>query len=377
MLDLHEDVINDLEAMVDGIPFGTSSWSDVVNTIGAALPGSFVAIQNVNFRTSELNSFHSCNIEQQFLDAYRNHFAALNPWEGYWFKAPAGKVAVSEQVAPSSMFRNTEFYNDWLMPQNNVAAAAGMKMASEQGETIRLLMHYPLTQSLDYDCAAVRLMERLRGSLGRSMFLLRSMREAAEVAACQAALVARGGRAAFIVGAGGALEDANHAAESLFRSGIAVKVTKGQVRLQQTSTQTQFAEAVLRLCRGQATDLSSLPLITPEGRWLVSLAAIGSGASGTFSGLLPFRRKVFVTVTALTPQLDTTAESATMHRLFGLSPAEQVMCQHLMRGDTLAMASEFLGITKETARTRLKSIFSKTGVARQADLVLLLSKIVP
>lgn len=376
MLNLHSDVINDLEAMVDGIPFGASSWGDVVTAIGAALPGSFVAIQNANFRTSQLNSFHSCNIAQEFLDSYRDHFAALNPWEGYWFKVPAGKVAVSEEVAPASLFRNTEFYNDWLIPQNNLAAAAGLKMAAEDGETIRLLMHYPLKQSPAYDIAAVQLMERLRGSLNRAMFLLRSMREAAEVAACQAALVARGSRAAFIVGAGCVLEDANHAAETLFRSGAAVKVTGTQIRLQQPSAQVQFADAVMRLCRGQAIDLACLPLETGDGRWLVSLAAIGSGASGTLSGLLPFRRKVFVSMAPLSAQQDATADHVTLRRLFGLSRAESVMCQHLLRGDTLAEASEALGIAKETARSRLKSIFARTGVARQADLILLLSRIV-
>jgi DNA-binding CsgD family transcriptional regulator len=47
-----------------------------------------------------------------------------------------------------------------------------------------------------------------------------------------------------------------------------------------------------------------------------------------------------------------------------------------MRGDTLAEAAEALGIAKETARSRLKSIFARTGVARQADLILLLSRIV-
>ena len=39
-------------------------------------------------------------------------------------------------------------------------------------------------------------------------------------------------------------------------------------------------------------------------------------------------------------------------------------------------ASERLGITEETARSVLKRVFSKTGVSRQSELVLLLSKLV-
>lgn len=375
MLQLHADMVNDLAAMVDGVPFGASSWSDVVGTLALALPGSFTAIQNANFALSQLNSIHSCNIPAEFLRSYHDHFAALNPWERYWFKVPPGRVAVSEEVAPSSLFKNTEFYNDWLMPQNDVAAATGLKVAADDGETIRILAHYPLDKSPAYDIAAGRLMERLRGNLSRTIQLLRSMREATESATGRAALVARGNRAAFIVGAGCRLVEANDAAEALFRTDTPIKVTGAQIRLQQSSAHAQFSEAVSRLCRGQPTDVSCLPLHTAQGRWVVSLAAIGTGACNQFSGLLPLRRKVFATIAPLTSEQDAIADYATTHRLFGFSRAEHVMCERLLRGATLGEAADALGVAKETARSRLKSIFAKTDVARQADLLLLLSKV--
>lgn len=361
--------------MIDGIPFGASSWSDVVTTLGTALPGSFTAIQNANFATSQLNSIHSCNIAPEFLQSYQDHFAALNPWEGYWSKVPAGKVALSEDVAPSSLFKNTEFYNDWLLPQNNVAAAAGLKIAADRGETIRMLFHYPLDKATSYDTTALGLMERLRGSLGRTMLLLRSVREATEMATGKAALVARGNRAAFIVGAGCILEDANDVAETLFRSDRVVKVTGAQIKLMNATAHAQFSEAVSCLCRGQTTDVSCLTFDTAERKWLVSLAAIGTGASYEFSGLLQLRRRVFVTVTPRSAQHEKIADYATTFRLFGLSPAEHALCEQLMRGETLSEISDASGVAKETMRSRLKSVFVKTDVARQADLILLLSKI--
>jgi DNA-binding CsgD family transcriptional regulator len=39
-------------------------------------------------------------------------------------------------------------------------------------------------------------------------------------------------------------------------------------------------------------------------------------------------------------------------------------------------AAEKLGITEETARAVLKHVFSKTGVSRQSELVMLLSRMV-
>jgi DNA-binding CsgD family transcriptional regulator len=374
-LNLSADQINDLQAMIDGIPFGAASWDEVVNALGSTLPGSFTAIQNGNFAAAQLNSFHSCNIEPYYMQAYADYYFERNPWEAYWSRVPAGTVAVSEEVAPSSLFEKTEFYNEWLMPQNNVAAAAGLKIAADHGETIRMLFHYPLDRAAEYDRTATILMRRLKGSLNRTIQLLRSVRDMTELETCRAAFVARGNRAAFIVGVNCVIEDANDAAEALFRTDVVARVSGRQVKLKNLVVQTQFAEAVSRLCRGQATEQSSFALHTEHGRWLVTIAAIGTGASYGLSGLLPFRRKVFVTLTPLSGEHETSLNHATTFRLFGLTRGEHDLCEHLLRGVTLAEAADALHIAKETARSRLKSIFAKTGVTRQVELALLLSKL--
>jgi DNA-binding CsgD family transcriptional regulator len=62
---------------------------------------------------------------------------------------------------------------------------------------------------------------------------------------------------------------------------------------------------------------------------------------------------------------------------FGLTPAEARLALHLVAGETLRSADAKLGITYETARTHLKSIFSKTGTCRQAELVVVLVTVLP
>lgn len=55
-----------------------------------------------------------------------------------------------------------------------------------------------------------------------------------------------------------------------------------------------------------------------------------------------------------------------------LSPQETRIALHLIDGGTVASAAEALGLAESTVRTHLKSIFSKTGVRRQAGLLSLL-----
>jgi DNA-binding CsgD family transcriptional regulator len=62
---------------------------------------------------------------------------------------------------------------------------------------------------------------------------------------------------------------------------------------------------------------------------------------------------------------------------FKLTPAETRMFERFAAGATLAEAAETLAIAETTARTHLSRILSKTGVARQADLVALIHRLSP
>ena len=63
--------------------------------------------------------------------------------------------------------------------------------------------------------------------------------------------------------------------------------------------------------------------------------------------------------------------------LFSFTPAETTLALQLANGLSLEEAAEKLGITRNTGRAHLRSIFAKTGIKRQAELVkLLLNSIV-
>ena len=60
--------------------------------------------------------------------------------------------------------------------------------------------------------------------------------------------------------------------------------------------------------------------------------------------------------------------------LFDLTPAEARLSILLAQGLGLTQAAEELGVAHNTTRTQLRSIFAKTGVTRQAELVGLILK---
>lgn len=62
-------------------------------------------------------------------------------------------------------------------------------------------------------------------------------------------------------------------------------------------------------------------------------------------------------------------------RAFALTPAEARLAALLATGCSLEDAGDALGITRETARSRIKAIFQKTDTNRQGQLVALLASL--
>jgi DNA-binding CsgD family transcriptional regulator len=73
------------------------------------------------------------------------------------------------------------------------------------------------------------------------------------------------------------------------------------------------------------------------------------------------------------PVRDCVPSQSRLIEVFGITPAEAKLVAHLVDGLTLTAAAEALGVSRNTARTQLSSIFTKTGVNRQMQLVKLVS----
>jgi DNA-binding CsgD family transcriptional regulator len=101
---------------------------------------------------------------------------------------------------------------------------------------------------------------------------------------------------------------------------------------------------------------------------VMRVLVVPAGAQVLFPGVAA----IFV-FTCLMPRLD--LRPTLLSRIFGLTPAESRLAAALANGGTLTQAASNLNISWETARTHLKTVFSKTNTHRQSELVALLSRL--
>lgn len=369
-------ISQNVAAAVEAATFGEGSWDRVPAILSEAFPGSWGGLANMNFPESRLNFLSLQNMEPAFVTAYAEHFAYINPWNTYWGRLKGTTIGASEEVCPAKNFVKTEFYNDWLLPQSRAVAAAGMKIVGERDEAVNLLLHYPLSKSGVYDRAAVEILTNIRGSFERSINLVRLLRSDMETAVTKAALVERSRCAAFVVDGDRHVRDTNLLAERLFVSGRGVTVRRGRCHIPDATADARFAAALGLLSQGKPTSVSRIGFRTATGAWQASVAAlpVAQPPGGARLILLPPERLILVQILELSSRGVNADDLAPLAPAFGLTPSEIAFCRRLLLGETIANAAEQLGITQETGRARLKTIFQKTGTSRQAELMLLLAR---
>lgn len=161
----------------------------------------------------------------------------------------------------------------------------------------------------------------------------------------------------------------NAAADQMFDD--SVYVAHRRLEISDGKARRQFEEfyALLRLL-GETAPLAQEPIVVerPGKRcWVFNVLPVPVAARTPFLGarvLLIFRDPA-------SPHLPKTA---VLQSIFKLTEAEARLASQLAMGDRLDLVCDRLGIAKETGRNHLKNIFTKTGVNRQAELVLLLSR---
>lgn len=96
----------------------------------------------------------------------------------------------------------------------------------------------------------------------------------------------------------------------------------------------------------------------------VAVAPLNGNKAAT---VLPGSARVGVFITD--PERLRVPDRDEIRRSLHVTPAEADLLRLLASGHTLEQSASRLGVTLETARTRLKSVFAKTETHRQADLV--------
>ena len=175
-----------------------------------------------------------------------------------------------------------------------------------------------------------------------------------------------------LLGRDGGIIHMNARFERLVGDGLCVR--GGRLGSWQPDADSALATAIGKAVRFEGTRQGPLTsIVLPRRNGLRPLVAEVVPVVGLAHDVLPLVAAI-VTMTDLEAAGSSPSE-ALLEQAFGLTPAEARLASQIAAGKTLAEISADEGNARETLRSRLKSVFHKTGTGRQAELTLLLSRI--
>jgi DNA-binding CsgD family transcriptional regulator/PAS domain-containing protein len=167
---------------------------------------------------------------------------------------------------------------------------------------------------------------------------------------------------------------ANRSAEEMLRDGGPIQATRGVLTAKAPAAAKELRAAIQLAAKDEA-DI---------GKTGLAIRLTDADAVPVFAHVLPMtgsdvrtRLQPAAAAAVFIGAADEQDGAETMAKAYGLTPAETRVLANLLTGRTLAGTAAALNVAGTTAKTHLENIFSKTGVTRQAELILLATRAAP
>lgn len=219
----------------------------------------------------------------------------------------------------------------------------------------------------------IQLVDRLSPTLAHALPLYELLGESERKRRIAEYVIEASGTGTILVEADGKIVTTNSVADALLARGSALSMRNGRLRGSTTEITRQICATIAEMARLQSSVAvprlyRSFALPDPERPHPLTLIVRPGPPYGPVSA--PLKRTALLVLRDPTRLAMLPVED--LGCLFGLSPAEARLATRLADGDGLDEAAQLLGISRNTVRSQLQSIFAKTGVNRQGDLVRLL-----
>ncbi|MDR6635737.1 DNA-binding CsgD family transcriptional regulator [Phyllobacterium sp. 1468] len=335
------------DAAMDVVATATGSFGSMLFDIRSHLPSIP--------RSSEMGPAFEAYVRDGWID--RDERYRLAP-----LMVRRGVVSDLDALTPEAISRQP-YYQEFLAPFG-LRWYAGVKIAA--GEDLWCLSIQRSIQQGPFSPSELQSLAGLSRQLGSAAALAKMLSFARAEGALDA--FSKSGTPAVMLDRNAAVIMANEPAEKMF--GRDILVTGRQLACidrEATNALRRALHALLRHPNPPAM-LSPIPLPRLQGRPLLAYPSrLQTSATNAFTSCQ-------VVVVFIDPDIYPKPPEIALQNCFGLTPAEARLARLVSSGEELRTVADRLGVTYETARTQLKTVFAKTDTHRQAELGALLAR---
>lgn len=337
-------------------------WDATLNHIAEATGSGDVTMGSQT--PSQVKIVLSARTDPDYVRSYSEYYHTRNPMQMASHVQPMGRAVLDAMIMDIERFKAGEFFNDWCKPQGFLTGGS-INLAASGGWRATIMFSGPS----HYDAEKLKLLDAVAPHLCRAFQLNQVLHETQALGLSAMAALEHVEKGAFTVDRRGRTRAVNAVAERILALNDGLFLRDGRLSAA-LSAETAAIERAIANCERGMVDAAgaTLSITRSRGRSQLSLLCIPFPAPSSWPGFERQTALIFVT------DHDARLEQQTrrLRDRFGLTPAEAALAWEIVRSGGRQNAAVNRGISVATARSQLTSIFDKTGVRRQAELVRLL-----
>jgi DNA-binding CsgD family transcriptional regulator len=352
-------------------------WPDAIREVCEAT-SSFAGVISVNDRSTGASHLQQhWNFDTDWLERMVLHgpeVAAMLASVPDLHTRELDEPLVAMRDLDPAVVLSSRYYKEWLRPQGMIDAINLTVL--RQRDRIGLLAlsrHESAGAISDRDVAVVRLLApHIRRAIAASNIL---GTQTIKVSTFEASLDLIG-VGVVLVDAQAAIIHANRAAKLMLSIGSPIRSNRGELRTCLPKVSAALRAAIAKAVGNEAAIGGvDIGITAPQASGDPALIHVLPLAGGQVRAHIAPRPTAAVFITA--KGSGEAPPPGAIAAAFDLSPAEVRVLERLIVGRTPAEIADDLGSALPTVRTHLSNIFSKTGTARQADVIRLATSFAP
>ena len=354
-------------------------WSKFVEQLDQVLDGVYLTLYGHDMRSGLAMGQITSRYSQAYLDRYVDYYSHTNPFPQAMAHMQPMDFRACDRKIDRSEFMNSEFYNDFLKPQEDIGGGAGGVLCNTKDQMLILAGHVRLKQEEEKTELLLGTFNLLAPHIRRAFEMQRVLQGQRIAARAAEQALDRIGHSVFLLDGQAKVLFANASARRLMRSGCAVQEDR-EKRL--CFSDKRAETALMRARAGRERDV----LAVGAASFVVELGRGGRVVATlnpfTFSDenedgidFLSNSAGVASMLVLANAQSKLSGASEAPTLLYNLTPAECGIAISVAQGDALLDIAAGKNISLNTVRNQLKSVYDKSGVRSQAALTALVHRL--
>lgn len=341
-------------------------WRDLMEQVAAAIAADRWHLLGWNPQGDHFGLLPASQQDgSAVLTAYNERYGAIDPRRELSARAGPGVVVACHRHFAARFVSRSEFYQDFMLPLGLHYAMGGC-LLRESGTEYQVGFQRQVGRA-SFEGPHEELLRRLMPHMARALQMTVQVQARQRSAQSISDALARLPLAVLAVDADARVLEANERARALLSTADPLGSSRGTLEARRWQQNEALRAAITRTARERTT--GSVLLGEPGARYTATTLPPSEVTEDVWS--TPPAALVLVAALDHPP----TAAVERWIELFGLTLAEARVADALLAGQPLKACARQLGVSVNTAKTQLHSVFDKTGTSRQADLLHLLGRV--